>query len=166
MTGPEIRWAELEGTLLLQLSGDVRQTGFADLKKTASFFEFIEKIFRTGTVAKVVVDVEHVVGMDSTHLGLLARLAVLCQDELGCPPVLYAPTEKPLQLLRAMGMTGLFALCRTPIAGLAGTQALPEAEAAASREAVLTAHKTLAQLNDANREQFKTLIDLLESEPD
>ncbi|MBI2423774.1 MAG: hypothetical protein HYV27_13170 [Candidatus Hydrogenedentes bacterium] len=166
MAAPEIRWAELDGTLLLQLSGDVRQTAFADMKKSAIFFTFVEGVFSSGTVRRVLIDVEHVVAMDSTHLGLLARLAVLSQNTLGCPPVLYAPTEKPVKLLRAMGMTGLFVLCQEPLAMHVETQALPETGGAATRDAVLTAHRTLAQLNESNREQFKTLIDLLESEPD
>ena len=62
---------------LIKLVGDVRVTLCTSLNN------YIEAIFQTGNVAEVVIDMLDAVAVDSTTLGLLAKLAIYSHEHFG-----------------------------------------------------------------------------------
>ena len=77
MTTGKIQFAESEGTFVLKFVGDVRLTLCAALDA------YIEKIFSVLTFNAIIIDLTEADGIDSTSLGLLAKLSILSKQKVG-----------------------------------------------------------------------------------
>ena len=71
MTTGKIQFAEEQGTFVLKFIGDVRLTLCAALDS------YIEKIFSVLSFESIVIDLTETECIDSTSLGLLAKLSIL-----------------------------------------------------------------------------------------
>src|SRR5690606_11256252 len=100
--------AQQEGVYLLKLTGDVRVT------LCASINDYIEKIFSGPPATAVYVDLLEAEGVDSTTLGLLAKLAVHCIDVLGIKAGLLCVNRNILRILESMELDELFVLLGMP----------------------------------------------------
>ena len=84
MTPGRILVANGDGTYLLKFVGDVR------LGLGATFDEFLDRVFKDENLASVLVDLSAAENIDSTSLGVLARLSVQAKARLGCAPTLVS----------------------------------------------------------------------------
>jgi anti-anti-sigma factor len=155
--------AQQEGVYLLKLTGDVRVT------LCASINDYIEKIFSGPPATAVYVDLLEAEGVDSTTLGLLAKLAVHCIDVLGIKAGLLCVNRNILRILESMELDELFVLLGMPaspelplrdITPNAGDE--PDHELV--RRQVLEAHKLLVTLNPRLLGDFVDLINCLEGD--
>ncbi len=152
--------AECDGTFLIKMVGDVRVTLCASLNR------YIDSIFAQGQGAarKVLVDLLSAQGLDSTTLGLLVKLALYCQRELGIRPVIFCQDESLLRTLEVMAIDELFTVIRE---GAQECAELAELEPVAAseeelREQVLAAHRLLVEINPRCEADFTDLIRSLE----
>lgn len=159
MTAGKIQFAESEGTFVLKFVGDVRLTLCAALDA------YIEKIFSVLSFNAIIIDLTETTGIDSTSLGLLAKLSILSKQKVGFLPTLVSNQEDMNRLLQSMGFDQVFNIVSevTPtdaeLEDLPG-QLLSEAQV---KEKVLEAHRILMDLNEHNREAFRDLVSALES---
>ncbi len=151
--------AEDNGVYDIKLVGDVR------LVLCSSLNHYIESIFRSGEVRDVLVDLLEATAVDSTTLGLLAKLAIYCNREFGLRPELFCSDEGIYRTLCVMGLDEVFELHEEKAATLDDLQELESSDDSAElRERILEAHKLLIELNPANRDDFIDLIRALEAE--
>jgi anti-anti-sigma factor len=143
---------------LIKLVGDVRVTLCTSLNN------YIEAIFKDGHVSEVVTDMLETDAVDSTTLGLLAKLAIYCEEHYGVKPTVFCNDESIYQTLTVMGLDEIFDIIQGDHAEEEGYQELSEIESEVEeiRDRVLEAHRLLSLLNDRNQREFVDLIRALE----
>ena len=152
--------AENQGIYLLKLNGDVRVT------LCASISEYFNRIFSGAPPTEVYVDLLDADCIDSTTLGLLARLAIHTQQEFDFRTQLLCNNINILRIFESMDIDGLF-----DVVDAAPPEELKPQEVAQGpldeeemRIQVLEAHKLLVKLNPALMSEFYDLITSLEQE--
>lgn len=158
MSDCRISAASEQGVHLLRLEGDVRLTMCTALD------EYCERIFNDLEFASVAVDVTQATGLDSTVLGMLAKLALNTKERFGFKPRLYSTNAGIDRLLQAMGFAQLFELCQSGDDAAAAAEPLPltPATEAQVREKVIEAHRTLMAMSVENHAAFEDLVRTLE----
>lgn len=160
MTTGRIQVAESEGTFVLKFIGDVRLTLCAALDA------YIEKIFSALSFQSIIIDLSETDNIDSTSLGLLAKLSILSQERVGLLPTLVSNHEDMNRLLQSMGFEQIFNIVTQATPTQAQLQDLPGQMLSEERvrDRVLEAHRILMSLNEHNRAAFTDLVSTLESE--
>lgn len=159
MTKGRILVASNNGIYLLKLSGDIRVT------LCASIADYIDKIFSDEKAQEVYVDLMDAECIDSTTLGLLAKLAIHTQQHFGIRTRLLCVNPDILRILDAMDISGLFDIPGMPERpALTPREIVPaEIDEELARKQVLEAHQLLVKLNPGLMTDFFDLINSLES---
>ena len=159
MTKGRILVAENDGVYLLKLTGDVRVT------LCASIADYLERIFSGETPDEVYVDLFDAEGVDSTTLGLLARLALYTEEKFGFKTRLLCDNPSILRVFEAMDIDSLFEVLGTDVAPDLKAAEIDPGEPGEEelRQQVLEAHKLLVKLNPELMGEFYDLISSLES---
>lgn len=150
--------ARQDGAYLIRLEGDVRVT------LCTTIDDYFRHMYEDPGFASVWVDVCHAEGIDSTTLGLLAKLALTVREKFGFRPAIYSCDPGITRLLRSMGFQHLFELreelCMAP--ERASAVPLVEGSEEEVRQQVIEAHRALMGISDENRARFRDLISALE----
>jgi len=159
MSGCSIRAASQAGAYLLRLEGDVRLTMCTALD------EYFQRIFKDPEFASVSVDVTRAQGLDSTTLGMLAKLAIETHQRFHFKPAIYSCDAGIERLLHSMGFRQLFDLRQGDCDALTAEEEIPQVAASedAVKARVLEAHRTLMALSEDNNQAFKDLVRTLEA---
>lgn len=117
----------------------------------------------------IVIDLCQTQLIDSTNLGLLARLANWSLVHLQAKPVLYSTNPDVTNVLLAVSFDLVFTMVEClPMDHLGDAPlSLPSGtEPAALADTVLRAHETLMALSVNNHQQFADVVRLLRKEPE
>jgi len=152
--------ADEQGNYLIKFIGDVRVTLCGSLNR------YIDRIFGSSDVKKVVVDLLEADGLDSTTLGLMAKLGLHCRKEYAVDVQVFCQNPSILRTLDCMGFDELFDIYQEVPNITAKLQSITSVnpEVDEIRKQVLEAHKLLVQLNPKNSSEFTDLIRALESD--
>ena len=158
MSTGKIQFAEQSGTFILKFVGEVRLTLCSALDAT------IEKIFTSLNFSAIVIDLTETRSIDSTTLGLLAKLSILSRQKIGLLPTVVTTHEDITRLLQSMGFDQVFNIVETRQACPDCLSDLPSQDQSEEvvRAKVLEAHQILMSLNESNREAFHDLVSALE----
>lgn len=161
MSDGKIQCAEYNDIFVLKCVGDVR------LNFCSALNEKIEKILKENSFKSIVIDLTEVISIDSTTLGLLAKLSILSERKFGMLPTLASTNPDVSRVLDSMGFNQVFNLVHTPAPCPECLDDLPEQNQseAVVKERVLEAHHILMSLNDSNHNEFRDLVTALESTP-
>jgi len=155
----KILFARDNGVVIIRLLGDVRYT------ISATFKEFLETLFHDPQVSNIIVDLSGTSNIDSTNLGLLAKVATHSHKHLHHKSLLVSDNSDVNQLLHSVGFDRVFVLSNhydmpaAELSELAPEQASREQLAAV----LLDAHRTLAGMNETNKAMFADVIRSLEA---
>ncbi len=149
-----------DGVYLIVFEGDVRLT----LCTTVDVY--LEKMFLDRAFRSVVIDLSRTENIDSTSLGLLAKLSIQAEKRFDYRPTLVSTNPDITRILLSMGFDEVFNLQETPLEQEEQLTELPKmvATEADVRQRVLEAHRTLMSMNDANEAAFQDLVAALEAE--
>jgi anti-anti-sigma regulatory factor len=158
MQDGKILAASRNGAYVIRLVGDVRLT------LSTTIDEYFQRMYDDPDFASVWVDLCEAEGVDSTTLGLLAKLALNVKDKFNFLPVIYSCNTGINRLLKSMGFQRLFDLREETCDNLDGATVLPMVGGSEQKvkERVLEAHRVLMDLSDENRVRFKDLMVVLE----
>lgn len=158
MSTGKIQFAEQNGTFVLKFVGEVRLTLCSALDAT------IERIFGARNFSSIIIDLTETSSIDSTTLGLLAKLSILSRQKIGLLPTLVSTNADISRLLESMGFEQVFNLVGTPLPCPECLRDLPAQDLSEElvRAKVLEAHRILMGLNEHNREAFSDLVTALE----
>ncbi len=150
--------ASHEGAYVLRLEGDVRLT------LCTTIDDYIKRMFDDPQFTSVWVDLCRAEGIDSTTLGLLAKLALRAREQYGFSPAIYSCDPGINRLLRSMGFQRLFEFHEEDCTGPEDIREVPVVEGSedAVRDKVVEAHKVLMGLSEENRAKFQDLMGVLE----
>lgn len=158
MSTGKIQFAEQNGTFVLKFVGEVRLTLCSALDAT------IERIFGARNFSSIIIDLTETSSIDSTTLGLLAKLSILSRQKIGLLPTLVSTNADISRLLESMGFEQVFNMVGTPLPCPECLRDLPAQDLSEElvRAKVLEAHRILMGLNEHNREAFSDLVTALE----
>lgn len=156
----QILVADHQGVYVIKLTGDVRLT------LCISFDAFIERMFGDPEFVSVVFDLTEAQAIDSTTLGLMAKISLMAQERFGLVPTLVSNNPSIDRILQTMGFSEIFCIVKEGDADIRGAESLCEdcADEAEVKQRVLEAHKILVGLNATNQEAFRDLIASLEDD--
>jgi anti-anti-sigma factor len=158
MADGRILAANHNGVYVIRFEGDVRLT------LCTTIDDYFERMFDDPDFASVWVDLCSAEGLDSTTLGLLAKLALTVKQRFGFQPAIYSCDPGINRLLKSMGFQRLFELREEVCGSQDEAVALPVIEGGetAVKEKVIEAHRILMELSPENRARFKDLLTVLE----
>lgn len=161
MSSGHIYVAEQDGVHVIKLIGDVRLT------LCVSFDQFIESLFVHKGLRTVIFDLRETQGIDSTTLGLMAKISIGARDKGLEEPVVVVNNPSIMRLLVSMGFEDILKLVKEKdVPGGDDIQVLPELteDQGAVRARVLEAHEILMHMNRSNEVKFKELVETLQNE--
>lgn len=150
--------ANHNGAYVIRLVGDVRLTLCTTLD------DFFNQMFADPEFASVWVDLSEAEGIDSTTLGLLAKLAIRVEEEFGFKPAIYSCDPGINRLLRSVAFHRLFELHEESCNDPENIAEIPvvEGSEASVKQKVIEAHRVLMGISTENRDRFKDLLAALE----
>lgn len=150
--------ASQHGAYVIRLVGDVRLT------LSTSMDDFFQRMFEDPDFVSVWVDLCDVEGIDSTTLGLLAKLALKVKEKFHFEPAIYSRDPGINRLLKSMAFNRLFELHEESCSNPDNISEIPSVNGSEEsvRQKVIEAHRVLMGISDENRERFKDLLTVLE----
>ena len=157
----QILVADHQGVYVIKMVGDVRLT------LCVSFDRYIEELFQKNDFCTIVFDLNDAQGLDSTTLGLIAKIAVKSESVKNICPTVMCSNEGILQLLSSMGIDTVCQIIESTSYDYCATREFSPLSPIADQERtvkdkVLESHCVLMSLNESNRETFKDLVQTLE----
>ncbi|MBK1721822.1 STAS domain-containing protein [Thiocystis violacea] len=160
MTEGRARYARRDGTWLIKLEGDVRHPLSRGLNA------LLDQIFADAELRRVLVDLSETETIDSTNLGVLARIANHMVKQGRSRPTLIAPDPDIQTILRSVCFDRIFHILSHSPPSAGDLDDLPDLapDERATLTLMLGAHRRLSALDAGNELQFRDLIHLLEQE--
>ena len=162
MSPGHVEYASLHGTHFFKLVGEVRAQSCISLDK------LLNKIEQQEHVDGAIVDLTQTTFIDSTVLGVLAKLGLKLKQVHHIQAVMLSTNTDITTLANSMGLSQVFVMLNYNGDQNVCTKALAEENITHSNmlTTVLDAHKTLMQLNASNQNMFEPLVKQLQKEQD
>ncbi len=155
-----VLYAKSQDGLLLKLQGEVRFMHCAGLEK------LIKKIIASEKIVPFYIDVTEATMVDSTALGLLAQIAMAEEKFLHKKAILVCHQSDVKHIIMNVGLDKIFYMTSDvtePVSGWHLLSGDAEDEHAVT-ERVLSAHKTLSELDSESQDVFQDLVERLETQ--
>ena len=146
---------------LIKLVGDVRLTLSGSLNR------YMDVLFGNNNVKSVVVDMLDAKAVDSTTLGLIAKLGLHCREYYQMNVKLFCQNPSIIRTLECMSFDEIIDIFQqSPNEFDAELRCLDAvtSEVDEVRQQVLEAHKLLVKRNPKNKAEFTDLINALEAD--
>ena len=146
---------------LIKLVGDVRLTLSGSLNR------YMDVLFGNNNVQSMVVDMLDAKAVDSTTLGLIAKLGLHCREQYQMNVKLFCQNPSIVRTLECMSFDEIIDIFQqSPDEFDAELRCLDAvtSEVDEVRQQVLEAHKLLIKLNPKNGAEFTDLINALEAD--
>jgi len=155
----QILVADHEGVYIIKMTGDVRLT------LCISFDQFIDSMLASPIFSSVLFDLSDAEAVDSTTLGLMAKISILAQEKRDIVPVILANNASIKRILDTMGFADIFKIVSRLNVEITPENCLKtiECDEHEVKEKVIEAHRILMGLNEKNHETFKNLVTMLEN---
>ena len=154
-----------QGLHIIKMRGDVR------LNLCVPFDNYIESLFQNQTIERIIFDLSEAEGLDSTTLGLMAKLSVKSLQDKQVKPVVIGASPGIDRLLDMMGIKEFceFLNLPSPLNNEAPEkfknlqmqgESLDESKV---KQKIIESHLVLMDLSEDNENKFKDLIKTLEN---
>jgi anti-anti-sigma factor len=168
MSEGHVTHAEKQGVHVLRYFGKV------DFTLAPGIQRFVDHVLDAGSISGMVFDLTCAQSLDSTNLGLMARVNERLLDVGAANSVIISGNEDIDVVLYSMGFDQTFNLVpssgpkaespRVSVAPDAGADAIEAEPPSANdlRQTMLEAHRALIRLSDAGRLEFEPVVQCLE----
>jgi len=157
MAAGNVYYAKQNHCYVLKFVGDIRYTQGTALE------QFLKWLFRQDDFDDMLIDLSETTSIDSTNLGLLAKIANHMYRQRYKQATLVSLNDDINQTLEGVGFFQVFEVCKDPARCRRAEQVLPAT--APSKDdltrTVRDAHQTLSDLNEQNRLMFRNVLDAL-----
>jgi len=156
------RYGHREQVSVLELAGELRY------QQAPALRSFVDQVLLADGADTVILDLRRLACVDSTGLGLLARVGRATLERHARRAVILRPPQEVALCLRAAAFEVLFLVLDEP--PFDAEVALAEVPLAAGAEApllggvVLDAHRDLAELSDGNKAAYADVIATLDAQ--
>ncbi len=146
----------------------LRYFGRVDYTIAPAIDSFVHRLFEDGGVRPFLFDLREARLIDSTNLGLFARIADRVRRGEGGRSAIVSSANDINDVLASMGFEEIFDIrADLPYAPRADNEELVTGESPSHGEllrTMLDAHKTLVTLNEGDRQRFQDVVSMLEAE--
>jgi len=158
MDNGTVLYASHNDVLVLRFIGDIRYT------LSPSIDRFLERIFAGPKPAGFVIDLTETDSIDSTNLGLLARLALRMQALDSRRVTIVSNRADINSLLTSMALDEVFDIVEDTGPEIKAVREVPRetADKETLARTLIDAHRALMDLNEHNREMFQDVVAALE----
>lgn len=152
--------ADQDGTHVLKFLGDVRLTLCPALD------QYLDNVFHSRHFKTILIDLTETQGIDSTSLGMLAKMSIRMKRKMGFVPTLVSVNGNITRVILSMGFDKVFVLVKHLEEHPEPVQELAQGEFSelTVQQKVLEAHRTLMDMNQKNHAEFNNLVDVLEKQ--
>lgn len=157
MSSGKILAADYKHMSMLKFVGDVR------VLMSSTLDNYCQGLYRRAILDAMVVDLSETTGIDSTALGLLAKMAIQLRNRFNVIPTIVSPNPDITRILRSMSFDLIFTIVDSRKDEAAPYQELKQQRESEDsvREKVIDAHLTLMTLSEENRLEFQDLVQSL-----
>ena len=158
MSSGRVFYAPKGRTCVIKMTGEVRYP------VSPALCEVIDTVIRDGSADDFVIDLTAAQHIDSTNLGLLAKIARHSLQNHGGRPIIVSTNDDITMVLESMGFEEIFTLvrefdhCDTHFEEAPVRPVNEQAQA----ETILNAHKGLMDVSDRSRNMFRGVVDMFE----
>lgn len=132
----------------------------------ANFNYFVNTLLKTNDFEDILIDIRETQFLDSTCLGLLAKLAGAVFTKFNRRMALISTEADINELLKNTGFDKIMLIIDQPNFFLSNLNSLPESPDVEQNMAkmMLEAHENLVLLSSENKKKFKAVVDMLSEE--
>lgn len=160
MENGKILYAFLEKSCVIKMLGPVVY------RISPDFDRFLNKIIDSESIKSFIIDLTEVSYIDSTNLGILAKLYHHSRNKFDLQPVIVSGTNAINEMLRNVGFYKIFKIVEKYDEIEYSFAEVPHKEVNKETlgKVVLNAHKNLLYLDCPNKNLFKDIVTFLEDE--
>ncbi len=157
MNSGKILAAEYDRIPVLKLVGDVR------VLMSSTIENYFQSIYSKAILDAMIVDLSETKGIDSTALGLLAKMAIQLRNRFNVKPSIISTNKDITRILKGMSFDIIFDIVEEPLSNEAefGELSLVSESEEAIKKKVIIAHQALMTLSEENRLEFQDLVTAL-----
>lgn len=157
MSAGSVFYAKLGNAYVLRFVGDIRYTLGCALD------EFLDRLFERRDFDNILIDLREATSIDSTSLGLLARVANFQRGEFGKRTTIVSTNADINETLDSVGFDQVFSVCHDPDGCPPAHEPLRVSPPSPTElsDTMYEAHRLLSDLNERNRNAFRDVLDLL-----
>lgn len=151
-------YAVHQGTYVVKLVGEIR------VPICATLDSFIERLFHDPQLNSVLIDLSETHIIDSTALGLMAKVAIQMRKRFNQKPLIISTRPDISRVLSSMGFEKVFNIVHEAPVKSPTMSEMPNVPCSqgSACEKVLEAHRILMDMNEKNRETFREVVAALE----
>jgi anti-anti-sigma factor len=160
MAEPAYLFTRYDSILFFKFTGELKYT------HSVGFDYFLEQLMEKNDFDHAVFDLTEAEYIDSTNLGLMAKLAVFMKKQDKPVPTIISTNDNINQILESVNFGSFFKIIREPETSFSPEDEIPkmEGDRKTSTKMIIDAHKNLIRLSKENEETFQDIVSLLEEE--
>lgn len=160
MARNSILFAENDGVCFIKFIGSIQYT------ISSGFDNLVAEIRSSTSIKEAVFDVTETTHIDSTNLGLMARIANSLIEKYNHKPVIICDNADINTIFLSMGFEQAFLIVKKLEIVQPELFELPaeEQDRADQLRMLTVAHRTLMDMNKKNHDTFKTIVEMFENE--
>ena len=159
MNSGKILVANVNRVPVLKFVGDVR------VLMSSSLDNYFASLYGRPILDNMVVDLTETEGIDSTALGLLAKMAIQLRNRFNVRPTIISTNPDITRILKSMSFDVICNIMENPLDKSAEFNELKQEDETEDsvRQKVIEAHQTLMTLSENNRVEFQDLVSALKA---
>lgn len=160
MSAGKILAADYRHMAMLKFVGEVR------VVMSSTLDNYCNSLYRRGILDAMVVDMSETRSIDSTALGMLAKMAIQLRNRFNVIPTIVSPNADITRILRSMSFDRICTIVDTmPKQQAKFSELRQQHESETSvRDKVIDAHLTLMAMSEQNRLEFQDLVSVLKQQ--
>jgi anti-anti-sigma regulatory factor len=163
MSTGKILAADYKHMAMLKFVGDVR------VLMSSTLDAYCSGLYRRPILDAMLIDMTETRGIDSTALGLLAKMAIQLRNRFNVIPTIVSTNPDVTRTLKSMSFDLIFKIVDRPPAKVQPPDSYNELQQKKEsedtvREKVIDAHLTLMTLSEENRLEFQDLVQALKNQ--
>lgn len=160
MSAGKILAADYKHMALLKFVGEVR------VVMSSTLDNYCNSLYRRGILDAMVVDMSETRSIDSTALGMLAKMAIQLRNRFNVMPTIVSPNPDITRILRSMSFDIICNIVSSmPRQQTQYSELKMQMESEATvRDKVIDAHLTLMAMSEENRLEFQDLVSALKQQ--
>ena len=159
MNNGRILVADIDNVPILKFVGDVRVLMGGTLEN------YFSTLYRKAILDRMIIDMTETQGIDSTALGLLAKMAIQLRNRFNVSPTIISTNPDITRILRSMSFNLITDIIDKPVDRKTSYDELSRVDESEDRvrQKVIEAHQTLMNLSEDNRAEFQDLVSALKA---
>lgn len=159
MNKGKILAAEIGHIAILKFEGDVR------VLMSSTIDNYFSLLYGKAILDAMLIDLSDTKGIDSTALGMLAKMAIQLRNRFNVTPTIISTNPDITKILMSMSFNLIFTIVNEPLNSETQFSELNQISEPdeAVKQKIIEAHQTLMALSEENKLEFRELVNALKS---